>query len=251
MNQNAIRDRLIEHGEALLEAPRQFLQLSMEPEADALLNDLDGYPHAFVLACVMDRQIKAERAWLIPYRISEKLTGFSMTELRHLSLEDVNHLMAHPEPLHRFVGKMSGYLHSAVQRISIDYSDNAANIWSGGLSSAEVVYRFLAFDGIGPKIANMATNMLARDFKIPFLDYYSIDISADVQVCRVFSRLGFCPADPKVDQVIYKARALHPEYPGIMDLPCWEIGRAWCKPREPECASCYMSDLCPTAANRN
>ncbi|MGE4385268.1 MAG: hypothetical protein AB7E39_05340 [Endomicrobiaceae bacterium] len=30
-----------------------------------ILNDLENYPHMFVLACLMDRQIKAERAWAI------------------------------------------------------------------------------------------------------------------------------------------------------------------------------------------
>ena len=38
--------------------------------ANAMLNDLDQCPHAFVLACCMDRQMKAEGAWMIPYRIS-------------------------------------------------------------------------------------------------------------------------------------------------------------------------------------
>jgi endonuclease III len=33
----------------------------------------------------------------------------------------------------------------------------------------------------------------------------------------------------------------------MMDLPCWEIGRNWCKEHDPECSVCYMKDLCPTA----
>jgi endonuclease III len=94
----------------------------------------------------------------------------------------------------------------------------------------------------------MAANILAREFKIPFADYFSIDISADIHVRRVFARLGLCAADASAEQVIYRAKALYPEFPGMMDLPCWEIGRNWCKSRGPECASCYMSDLCPTAA---
>jgi endonuclease III len=247
MDENAIRDRLVEHGEALFNAPRQLIEFTKLPQADALLNDLDTYPHAFVLACVMDRQIKAEKAWLIPYLISEKLGGFSMGTLAKLSVTEINRLMSQPAPLHRFVEKMSGFFYSAVQLISSKYAGNAARIWSGKLPSAEVVYRFLEFDGVGPKIASMATNALARELKIPFADYFSIDISADVHVRRVFSRLNLCPANAKVEQVIYKARALYPKFPGMMDLPCWEIGRKWCKPGTPECGQCYMNDLCPTA----
>lgn len=247
MNEKLIGDKLVEHGRALFSAPKQLIQFTREPRADALLNDLNNHPHAFVLACVMDRQVKAERAWLIPYCISQKIGSFSMEKLSALSREDVNRLMREPEPLHRFVDKMADHFYSAVQRIKNDYSGDAALIWKGKPSSAEVVYRFLEFDGVGPKIGSMAANILAREFKIPFADYYSIDISADVHVRRVFARLGLCAADASTEQVIYKARALHPEFPGMMDLPCWEIGRNWCKSRDPECAGCYMKDLCPTA----
>jgi len=244
MNEKHIRDRLVEHGEALFSASKQHIQFTAVPEADALLNDLTNHPHAFVLACVMDRQIKAEKAWLIPYRISEKLGGFSMAVLRSLSRDEVNRLMTQPEPLHWLVDKMSGFFHSTVQRIASHYAGDASRIWTGKPSSAEVVYRFLEFDGVGPKIASMAANILAREFKIPFADYFSIDISADVR--RVFSRLRLCAADATVEQVIYKAKALHPEFPGMMDSPCWEIGKNWCKSRGPECGGCYMRDLCPT-----
>jgi endonuclease III len=251
MNVNNIRDILIEHGRMLFQAPKQLIQFTKVPEADALLNDLEMYPHAFVLACVMDRQIKAEKAWLIPYRISEKLHGFSMNMLQLLSLADVNRLMTQPEPLHRFVDKMSEFFHLAVQRISSDYAGDASRIWTGRPSSAEVVYRFLMFDGVGPKIGSMAANILAREFKIPFADYFSIDISADVHVRRVFARLGLCAEGASTEQIIYKAKALYPEFPGMMDLPCWEIGRNWCKSRGPECTGCYMNNLCPTAIRGN
>lgn len=248
MNEEPIRDRLVAHGEALFHAPKQVIQFTRVPNAGALLNDLAGHPHAFVLACIMDRQVKAENAWLIPYRVSEKLKDFSMAALQRLSLDEVNHLMKEPEPLHRFADRMSEFFHSAVQRIANQYAGDAARIWAGKPSSAEVVYRFLEFDGVGPKIASMAANILARDFKVPFADYFSIDISADVHIRRVFSRLGLCATDTSVEQVIYKAKALHPEFPGMMDLPCWEIGRNWCKSGAPECGACYMHDLCPTAS---
>jgi len=247
MNEKAIRDRLVEHGQTLFRSPKQLIQFTKVPEADALLNDLANHPHAFVLACVMDRQVKAEKAWLIPYRFSEKLGGFSMQDLCVLTRAEVNRLMSQPEPLHRFVDKMSKFFQLAVQRLNTEFAGEASRIWTGKPSSAEVVYRFLEFDGVGPKIASMAANILAREFKIQLADYFSIDISADVHVRRVFSRLGLCEANVSVVKVIYKAKALHPEFPGMMDLPCWEIGRNWCKSRGPECSGCYMRELCPTA----
>ena len=45
------------------------------------------------------------------------------------------------------------FSHSAIHRSAETYKGNAARIWSGQPSSAEVMYRFLEFDGAGPKTA--------------------------------------------------------------------------------------------------
>jgi endonuclease III len=247
MNENKIRDRLVEHGEALFKAPSEFVRFTNHDDSDRLLNDLSGHPHAFVLASIMDRQIKAERAWLIPFRFMEKLGNFSMETLLEQSESDVHRLMTEPEPLHRFVDNMATFFFKAIQRIAEQYDSDASLIWTGKPSSAIVVYRFLEFDGVGPKIASMDANILAREFKIEFSDYYSIDISADVHVRRVFGRLGLTPPDASIEQLIFRARGLNPEFPGLMDFPAWEIGRNWCRSKYCECGRCYMNDLCPSA----
>jgi len=246
MNESQIKNRLIEHGKALFKAPHEMIQFTKHEDADRLLNDLTNYPHAFLLASVMDRQIKAERAWLIPFRFMEKLGNFSMETLSKQTESDIQNLMSKPEPLHRFVEIMSGYFFKAVRRIENHYESDASRIWTGKPSSATVVYRFLEFEGVGPKIASMDANILAREFKIEFSDYFSIDISADVHVRRVFWRLGLTPKDASVDQLIFRARGLHPEFPGLMDYPAWEIGRNWCRPKKCDCDGCYMKDLCPS-----
>lgn len=167
----------------------------------------------------MDRQVKAERAWLIPYRILEKLGDISMGTLLQQSEDDVRTLMTRPEPLHRYANKMANLFFKAVQLIKHQYNADASLIWDERPSSATVVYRFLQFEGIGPKIASMDANLLARVFKVEFSDYYSIDISADVHVRRVFERLGLTNSDATVDQLIFWARGLCPEFPGLMDFP--------------------------------
>lgn len=249
VSEKAIRDKLVERGRSLFEAEKEDqIEFAGDSDADALINDLSAHPHAFVIACLMDRQMKYEKAWMIPYKISRRikergLGEFSIRDLSKLSQEQVKELMSRPEPLHRFADKMGGIFRSAIQRITTGYAGDASRIWADEPSSAEAVLRFLKFEGAGPKIATMAVNILARDFKIEFDDFYSVNIPADVQVRRVFARLGLCPSEPT--QVVYKARALYPEFPGMMDFPCWDIGEKWCRPHDPKCDDCYMNGLCP------
>ena len=244
--ESAIVQRLVDRGRDFLSAPPAPVDYTPgDPEANALVNDLQDHPHAFVIACVMDRQIKAERAWQIPHRLRQRLGTFEFDELKRLSRQHVADAMTKPDPLHRYVNRMSENLFAAIQRIANIHDGQADLIWEGKPKSAEVIYRFLGFRGIGPKIASMAVNLLARNHKIPFGDYYSVDISVDVHVRRVFGRLGLTPPEASTEELQYRTRALNPDFPGLLDRPIWHLGREWCRPKRPQCDKCYMNDLCP------
>jgi endonuclease III len=234
---------LIKKGNELFKQPYKNIEFTKNKESDKLLNNLKDFPHAFVLACVMDRQIKAERAWLIPYKISKEIGGFKISHLLRINQEEMKEIFQN-NSLHRFNDIMSKSFYFAIQKIHNYYQDDASNIWKDNPRSATVVRRFLEFDGVGIKIATMAANVLARDFKIPMKDYINIDISPDVHVKRVFKRLGFISKDVSNDDLVYCARELNPMYPGIFDLSCWEIGRYLCRPIKPICEKCYLNDYC-------
>ena len=234
---------LIEKGNELFKQPYKYIEFNKNKESNKLLNNLKDFPHAFVLACVMDRQIKAERAWLIPYEISEEIEGFKFSRLLKVNQEEMIKIFKR-KSLHRFNKIMGKNFYLATRKIHNDYQDDASNIWKGNLKSAIIIRRFLGFNGVGIKIATMAANILAREFKIPMKDYINIDISPDVHVKRVFKRLGFISKDASNDDLIYCARELNPMYPGIFDLSCWEIGRYWCRPNKPICKKCYLSRYC-------
>lgn len=214
-----------------------------DKDANTFLNDLKRLPHAYVLACCMDRQIKAETAWMIPYKICQVFGDFSMKTLISKSKSDYVNAFRNNK-LHRFVDKMGEVFYEAVQRIHRDYADDASNIWKGKPSSATVVYRFLEFDGVGVKIATMATNILARQYKVEFSDYYSIDVSPDVHVRRVMYRMGLVEKNANNDKIIYKARELCPEFPGIIDYSLWQLGRTTCKAGHPDCENCLVKKEC-------
>ena len=217
-------------------------------DMDIFLNDLEKYPHAFVLGALMDKLIKAERAWAIPYKVKEELGNFDIDSLVKIPLDKYKKLF-NDGSYHRFNDKCATEFYEAIIKIKNDYDGDASKIWSGNPSSATVVYRFLEFEGIGIKIATMATNILARNFKIPMSDYYSIDISPDVHVTRVMKRLGHVDNDASREQIIYKAREIYPEFPGIIDLACFEVGREFCHPNNPNCNDCPLMNECDHYSN--
>ena len=213
-------------------------------KANQLIGDLKKHPHAFVLACIMDRQINGDRAFGIPYKFSQILGSFEFKRLLKLTPHQIEKIFT-DNNLHRFNKIMAKNFYSGIQRIHNQYNDNAVNIWNEKPGSATVVKRFLEFDGAGIKIATMAANILARELKVSFKDYYSVDISADVHVKRVFRRIGLINEDASIEELIYTARELNPKYPGILDLSAWKIGRYWCRPKNPICQKCALNKSCP------
>lgn len=226
----------------------QKVQLTEYDSKNELVSDLKRFPHAFVLACIMDRQITAERAWGIPYEIKKMVGSFDINVLKKISLEEYKKIFS-TNNLHRFNDSMAVVFYNAVHRIVDDYNGDASNIWKGKPSSAAVVSKFLDFDGVGIKIATMATNILSRVFKVKLSDYYSIDISPDVHVKRVFKRMGLVNDINNVDKIIYKAKSISPEFPGILDLTCWKLGKDICRPKNPKCENCQFTKECPKIIN--
>jgi len=235
---------LVEIAKKRFENPSsQIVHFVNNKDANAILNDLKKYPHAYVLACLMDRQIKAEKAWNIPYEIYSEYKTFDIDRLADIELDELKRFF-NKKKLHRFNDTMADVFFCGIKDIKNKYKGDASAIWSGKPSSSAVVYRFLEFKGSGIKISTMAANILARQFRIPFSDFYSIDISPDVHIVRVMKRMGYVPSASTNDMIIYKARELNPNFPGIIDFSCWEIGRTWCKPKIPLCQECIVGKDC-------
>ena len=248
-----IVSRLKRFGEDSLERKGGVGGINVEPAARALVNDIERYPHAFVLACIADRQTKSDIAWSLPYAIREEAGDFEVDTL--LGLEERKWASVLADSGHRLATKMAPLLIAAIRHIGDRYGGDASRIWARGSSGAAVARRFLAFDGVGPKIANMAVNILIRDFGIR-LTRPMPDIAVDTHVLRVFERLGLLDRlehsqlrstkDKQGLRLPLRARELNPEWPGELDWPAWHLGNRWCHAgRPPECDECYMRSVCP------
>jgi endonuclease III len=245
MTAEHIAQRLVAQGYTALRRPPAPVDFVPLAEANTLLNDLDHHPHAFVLACLVDRQDTAERAWMLPYRLGERAGSWELADLAALPPGAIAKHLLEPAALHRYPDTMAPVVYAALQRIVSQYDGDTSRIWAGSPSSAAVVRRLLEFDGCGPKIATMAANILVRDFRVPVSDKYSIDVSVDVHVRRVMRRLGLARPDCSDEEIIYRAREMNPKFPGVIDLGLWELGRSSCRPKSPACEACNLGQPCP------
>ena len=221
--QKELIESLVKEGLKRLNSPKTILHFGTIPESETLLNDIVKYPHFYVLGCVMDRQIKAEKAWTIPYKIGQIIKSFEFKDYLKLSEEEYIKIFEENR-FHRFNKTMGICFYLAIQKIHLEYNDDASNIWKNTPKSSDVLNRFYDFKGVGDKIANMAVNILIRDFKIPMSDYSAIDLPPDSQVKKFLVKNGFVNENASPKEIILLARQLYPKYPGILDI-AWEEGR--------------------------
>ena len=82
-----IEEKLIQLGQEYFDKNNGYAEFTKDKDLDDRLNDLVNYPHIYVLGCCMDRQIKSEKAWLIPIQVANILGNASMSTLSKVTLD--------------------------------------------------------------------------------------------------------------------------------------------------------------------
>jgi uncharacterized HhH-GPD family protein len=237
---------LLEHGRTLAASVGgDTVRLTPDEAANALIHD---DPYAFLIAVICDQGIVAERAWAIPYELQRRLGHLDPHRMAD-EPEAVMAAFAASPNLHRFVRQVAGWVTQAASVVDARYAGDAAGLWDDRPSAAELRARFDAFTGIGQKKAAMAVEILERDLHVPLSDLTGSDIAYDIHVRRVFLRSGLARHDD-VAEMVMAARALHPERPGELDNPAWDIGRRWCHASNPDCPRCPLVGVCPRLIER-
>lgn len=248
MSKKKVFDSLVNFGrEVSVQSLKKDKSFTPNKPADSFIKNNNL---AFFLAVLMDQSVKAEFAWAIPYNLKKRLGFWSVKKIASISDEKIISLFDTKPKLHRFPKTMALRVKLACQKIISDYDSKAENIWKGDFSSRDIHNNFESFKGIGQKKASMATNILVRDFNIPVKDKKGIDVSFDVHIRRVFLRTGLINND-ELSEVLNVSRKLNPNYPGIIDLPSWFIGKHYCKSISPDCENCPINSVCSKKINLN
>jgi len=246
LERRAVAAALIAHGDALAQAlGGGAARFTANDDANALIY---ADPFAFLVAVIADQGIRAERAWAIPRELQRRLDGFS-PQLITSNPGAVRTAFAAPPKLHRFINQVADWTIAAAAIVIELYHGDAAEIWAGEPTAAELRQRFDDFPGIGQKKAAMAVEILERSLGVKVGDLSGSDVAYDIHLRRVFLRTGIAERD-ELSHMVDVARALHPERPGELDNPTWDIGRRWCRAKSPDCANCPLVAVCPRLIER-
>ena len=200
-------------------------------------------PLAFLIAAILNERMKAEIVWANPYELYRRLGHLDIRRIADMGEEELEEIFRQKPAIHRYWRKMAKRIRNACKLVIERYDGQVETLWNDNPRCDDLQRRFEQFDGIDQKKASMTTNILVRDLDIQVRDRRGIDVSYDVHVRRVFVRTGFSDKDDG-DSIIQSARELSSDYPGALDLPCWLIGRQWCHPRNPDCQSCLIEEVC-------
>jgi len=200
-------------------------------------------PFAFLVAVICDEQVRFEAAWNAPLELKRRLGHWDLRKIAN-DHDAVNKAFAKRPALHRWTSKTAKRVTHAAQRVLSLYDGKTELLWAKTPTARVLQKRFEEFDGIGQKKAAMAVEILERDLEVPIDNLAGSDVAVDVHVRRVFLRTGLVSVDTAAE-IISAARVFNPDRPGALDLPVWEIGRQWCKPRVPLCNACAIGNECP------
>ena len=234
------KDKIIEYYEQVLKKkPQKFCP--QNEEADRLVKE---NPLAFLVAVILDQGARAERMWEIPYHLVKIMGHLDIPRIAAMKDEEIYQAFLKLPQRPRYWKTAARRVRIACQQILDRYQGQPERIWGDNPKAGDLEARLKRFDGIGQKKASMATRILGMDLSVPIRAWNEMDVSYDEMVRRVFPRAGLCNSDSE-RAIIEAARQLNPSFPGALDLPCWDIGRTWCHPQTPDCASCYISQVCP------
>lgn len=201
-------------------------------------------PFAFLMAASIDRGALAEAVWQIPFLLKKKLGHLDPQALSQMSEDEMEGTLRQLNRQPRFPRQSARTIASLAKLVTDKFNGDAASVWKGR-EPLDVVETLQEIWGVGPGIAHMAVRILIDEFGYQPSpgSLRTIDVKADRHVARVFYRTGLTGVRSE-KACIEAARQLHPEFPGLLDWPAWEIGRTWCDEHNPDCVTCPLCRVC-------
>jgi uncharacterized HhH-GPD family protein len=139
----------------------RVIKITGDPAADALL-DRDAF--ALLAGMLLDQQFPMERAFAGPQRIAERL-GVDHLDPAVIAAQDPDAfaaLCATPPAVHRYPVSMAGRLQALAAIVVERYGGDAAALWTGASSGADLLARLRSLPGFGETKARIFVALLGK-----------------------------------------------------------------------------------------
>jgi uncharacterized HhH-GPD family protein len=140
------------------------LSLPIPEEATKLLYNS---PLALITGMLLDQQIPMEKAFSSPYVLKQRLGhDLDAREIATFDPEAFEAIVAKPPALHRFPRANAKRIQEMCQILVERYDGDAANVWAGVDSGAELVRRVGQLPGFGKQKSQIFVALLAKQFGV-------------------------------------------------------------------------------------
>lgn len=103
-------------------------QPTPDPEANHLLAE---DPFAFLLAVIADYGVPAERAWVLPFKLREKLGHLDPRLIAFMDPGELATVLRQIPSGHRFPNMLAKFFLAASNKVFLEYGGDAAGVWKG------------------------------------------------------------------------------------------------------------------------
>lgn len=140
------------------------ISLPIEAAANELLS---RDPLALLIGMLLDQQMPLEKAFSGPYDLARRL-GHEPTaqELADYDPAALTAVFRERPALHRYPRAMAARTQELARLITSRYGGDAAQLWQGAASGAELVRRIAGLPGFGPAKAQIFAALLGKQFGV-------------------------------------------------------------------------------------
>lgn len=139
------------------------IQIAQDPVADKVLTE---DPFALLAGMLLDQQFPMERAFAAPAKVLARFGTLEPGAIAAADPEQFKELCSTPPAIHRFPGSMAARLQEVARVVTDEYDGDAARIWTGADSGAELLKRLQALPGFGRQKAQIFVALVAKQLGV-------------------------------------------------------------------------------------
>lgn len=140
------------------------LTVAGSADADELLR---GDPFALLVGMLLDQQVPLEWAFAAPATLWARLGGdVTPSRIAAMDPEALVEVFVAKPALHRYPAAMARRAHALATLLVQEWDGDAAAVWRGAASGAELKQRIRALPGFGDEKAKILVALLAKRFGI-------------------------------------------------------------------------------------